>query len=153
MFKKPYNDKKIILLSISMFDSYRIIRYFYNSLNTSSKYELKKLLTEYIGLIKEKFIENLFRFQLSYLTNKESVKLQPYVFNYAFDNILVKDIGENKLNEELDYILSKKDSNLKLGSIILSMTLEDLQQFINYHHFEYIQSNYSQNNPTVVVML
>jgi len=92
-------DEHIFFFSISMFKSYNLLRIYYEKVDHTKKGNIKKIITNNINVIKEKYINNLFRFQFDYISKINLV--QSEIFYYSFHNILIDNITlENKINTQ-----------------------------------------------------
>ncbi len=107
------SNEEILYVSISMYDSYQNIRLYYNNNKEEEKDKIKNLLIKNSTIIKELYIDNLFRFQYSYLTRH----------NYRYDNNKYLRIS----NILIDYI---KKKNGEYNNEILSRALLH-KQFLN----------------------
>ncbi len=123
--KNILNESDIIIISTSMFESYQSIRLYYENINKNNnetqKSEFKNIILKYITIIKDSYINNLFRFQFSYLTRYR------YRFNrnmcLVISNFLIKIISDKKninksinnknLHEFTDFMLTKNKSLYK----------------------------------------
>lgn len=94
---KKLNDNEIFLISLSMFEPLNILRFYYKLSDDDKENIIKILVEKNIKLYRENIVNNLFRFNFSYLSRHNSKTR--YFFEkkyYKSNDILIKFIKLDK---------------------------------------------------------
>ena len=106
------NRRRIIRLSISMFKSYNLLRIYYNKY--SNKEIIKSIIKQNISVIKQKYIDNLFRFQFDYIYTRKIIKIE--FLYYGTNNTLIDFIKFNEdknINELKNKLITSYSSSFQ----------------------------------------
>jgi len=129
------NTYDIILVSISMFDSYQNIRLYYNKILKFKKEFIINTLKKHCNIIKEKYINNLFRFQFSYFT-RIKYRFNSLDFYIKINNYLVKNIFKeniilkNNINKKRSIKKYIKEKLFDKEYMLFITNMQDYYKFI-----------------------